>query len=279
MRLPTSNGMNKDMNTHETQTERQEKADQELATLVLGKIQEEKIRPTQKKYFTLREMSLWTPGILVTIIGAFAWAGIIFNTTHSSFKYREFIRPGSVPFIIRELPTIWVIAFLFFALLVIKAFRQTKHGYKYNASTVLYMSIVVSFVLGLIIVQSDVYYKNPLLRFPTERIQKGIWSNPNEGRLTGVITRSPDGTVFLTDTRGKMWVLNTQEIPIMEDMFTDSTFVRMVGRVEGDRTFIVCMVAQGKIERESQKFLKPPPPKASQTCDKILTELREHFHR
>ncbi len=257
-----------------------ENTEHNLTLSVLGKIHEEKICPKNKGYFVFRDISLWTPGILVTIIGAFAWAGVIFSGTQSSFKYREFISPKALPFIARELPTVWVIAFLVFALLTIKAFRQTKRGYKYNTTTVLGVSVVVSFVLGLIIVKSDIYYRNPFLRFPTERIQKQMWFNPEEGRIVGMVTKTDTGSFVLLDKNKKVWTLDTTEVSMTEETLTQNTLIRIVGRAQNDSTFLVCMVVPRATKPiiERTKLILKEQKKTFTECHSVLQEIREH-HR
>ncbi len=252
---------------------------QDLSSLVLTKIHEEKIQPTTKTYYTVRNVFLWVPGVFVTCVGAFAWAGIIFNTTHSSFKYKEFINSKTVPFVVRELPIVWLVLFLIFSLLVLKAFRQTKTGYRYNALSVLAISMGMSMFLGCVIYAGDIQHKNRLLRFPTEHIQRGIWFNPKEGRIIGTIDRRDNETVYLTDMNQKLWELDTTDVPFFETVLQDDAFVRIIGRKSDDDTFFVCMILPGVFDND---IPKPSPhiedihQKQSLECTIILKTIRDH---
>ncbi len=274
------------MNTHikkeynEIQTETYS---HDLANSVLEKIHQNKIHPITRKYFAIREVCLWIPGIFVTLLGGFAFGGIIFNSLHSSMSYREFIEPQPLPFLIRELPVIWIIAFLLFSLVIIKAFRQTKSGYKYSAPVILGVSVLASFVVGIVLVQVDEHYENPLLRFPTEYTQRSIWFNPADGRLVGMISRTGDEHFVLTDSNQKVWNLNMTEIPNISEFVLMDPSVRLIGKTQDEDTFLVCIVLPGKIEKKNKSMGPLPmihalPIPTFVECNPILQEIREH-HR
>jgi hypothetical protein len=266
------------MNIHNNNEHTENTADT-LASIVLAKIHNEKISPTTKRYFTIRDIFLWVPGITVTIVGAFAWAGILFNTMHSSFKYREFISPKTVPFLVKELPTVWILMFLVFSLVILKAFRQTKQGYKYSTITVLGASLGLSFFLGWVIYQGDTYYKNPILRFPTEHIQKNIWSNPEEGRLTGYLSKQDDGVILLIDRDHRTWVLDTTDVYILEETLNQESMIRILGKIQNERTFLVCAVLPNKIDKKNKQInhlAKKQMMSISIQCGPILEEIRQH---
>ncbi len=250
----------------------------DLAEQILAKITQDNITPTTKAYFVMRDAMLWAPGISITIIGAFAWAGMIFNSTHSSFEYREFVAPGTMSFMAQELPIIWLILFLFFSLFVLKAFRQTKNGYRYSAFSVLSTSLILSCILGYGVYKSDALYHNPLLRFPTERIQKKMWFNPAEGRIIGIVNQSPDGTFILTDSHNTSWVLDVHEAPFVSQFMMVDSPVRIIGRVQPDTTFLVCMVLPMQIEKSKKQEIKKIQSHTISPftqCDIILKEVRE----
>lgn len=270
------------MNTH-IKKEHNEIREQthDLAGSVLEVIHKKNIHPITRKYFVAREVFLWIPGIFVTLLGGFALGGIIFNSLHSSLSYKEFIEPAPLSFIIKELPVIWIIAFLLFSLIIIKAFRQTKSGYKYSAPVILGVSVVASFAVGLILVQADEHYENRLLRFPTEYAQRSIWFNPADGRLIGVINKTPDGSFVLTDINQKIWSLNTSEVPNLSEFMLMDPAVRLIGKTQNNDTFLVCIVLPGKIEKKMKTpafIAHTEPVRTFVECDPILKEIREH-HR
>lgn len=248
----------------------------DFAKTILQKIQTEKIKPRSKKYFTLYKTFLWIPGILITFLGGFAWAGILFNSFHSSLKYREFIHPGAGPFLLRELPWVWIILFLFFSLIIIKAFRKTKNGYKYSPIYILMFSILVSLFLGFVFLKLDSYIKNPLLRLPTERIQKNLWFNPEEGRLMGRLFASPENILTIEDINGKKWTLEIDS-NIFIPLDQTNSFVRIVGIAKDDNVFYGCIILPGKFEKDQSHNMPPPKPFISQNkeCKETLEKVRQ----
>lgn len=272
----TSVHNNKEHNQRENRDE-----NQDLAFAVLEKIHQNKIHPTTRKYFVAREIFLWIPGVFVTTLGGFALGGIMFNSIHSSLPYQEFIDSKPTSLLMKELPAVWIITFLLFALLIIKAFRQTKSGYKYSTSVILGVSVMTSFLIGIVLIQADERYENRLLRFPTEHIQRSLWFNPEDGRLTGLLSKTADDHFILTDINEKVWDLNTTEVPNISDPLFLHGPVRIIGKAEDEDTFLVCVMLPGNIEKRNgvpSFLLKNTPVPTFIECDPILKELRAHHH-
>lgn len=253
---------------------------EDLSSRILEKIQKEHISPTHRGYFKVRNSILWLPGIIVTTLGGFAWAGIFFNSTHSSHAYKDFIRSPEIPFILKELPLIWVIFFLIFILFVIKAVRQTKNGYKYKATQILGISLALSIVMGLILYVFDMDHKNPLVRMPTERIQKELWFNPMEGRIVGTFLKTPDEKVYFKDIQGKEWIILKEDIPEVDELlFSDGNIVRIIGQAQDENVFLACIILPGNLDKRDRNFKRLPPPKKediqNEKCKIILQKIKQ----
>ena len=208
---------------------------------ILNRIAQEKVTPRSKWYFTARHAALWTPGVVVTVVGAFAIAGILFSATHAGWEYQPFTRFSMVEFVVEVIPIIWVLSLALFGVLIVGSLRLTAKGYRYKAGIILVTSFATSLALGAGLFALDMTVKrNELIRFGTERAQKTIWNAPLDGRLAGTIDVD-DAVITLTSTDGEVWVLDTSEL-LEEPLIADDAPVRVIGIQTGDHLFLSCIV-------------------------------------
>lgn len=247
-----------------------------LTESILQKIETERITPTPEWRFKLQHTLLWIPGTLVTLVGACAWAGMIFGIKHAGFEYERLIAPNKLQFLLHTMPLIWMGSFVLFTGVIVQTLRLTPRGYRFNSKKVLGASLLVSIGLGTLLYIIDMYgYNNPVMRYPVERQHRELWSHPERGHIAGVVTIEHD-TVFLTDLTDKQWVLNTSLLPTTS--IAHNKMSRFVGKQIDDENFLVCVVLPWNLS--SRPGL--PPPKRRPTimpfgtstdpnpCDKLI---------
>lgn len=253
----------------------------DLKDSILEKIQGEHITPTSKWQFRLRSGALWVPGIFITILGACAFAGMLFGALHAGWKYREFIEPSPLVFFLKAIPLMWVISFVIFAGAIIKVMRLTKGGYRYKTKMILGGSLIASLVLGALLFLADSNLgPNPVIRFPVEKRETEIWSNPSQGRIAGIVHLRPDGIILL-DIQDKMWMLDVSEIPD-QSLLIDSSMIRVLGTMLDQDSFQACMIMPWEL---SMNHRLPPPvpglmpaPQIGATCLNVLQSLKSFPH-
>lgn len=263
-------------------SENKETAEMTVSESIFAKIKEDRISPTSKFHFRVVNSTLWLPGILITLLGAFAVAGIIFGEAHAGWEYREFVNNSPLSLTMQALPIIWIILFVVFAGFIVKALRMTSRGYKYQTKIILLSSFLISVILGsaIYIVDGQVR-ENKLLRYPTQKIQTVIWSRPEIGRLLGQINIGDDGSVILIDSTNKNWLLDTSELT-SDDPLLDKQMVRIIGQQVKDGSFVACLVFPWEFDRhemmEAGKEIKShrndAPRDATSKCNGILNLLR-----
>ncbi len=221
---------------------------------ILGKIESEHITPTAAWHFTVRHTLLWIPGTLVTLVGACAWAGMLFGIEHAGFEYERYIAPNKIQFLFNTMPLIWILSFLLFAAIIVHTLRLTPKGYRFNSKIVLGSSLVLSMVVGTVLYIIDMRgYKNIVIRYPVERQQKGIWSHPETGHIAGLVQVQGD-MLILTDLNDKQWVLNTTFLPTTTTLAPDKVF-RLIGSQIDEDNFLVCMVLPWNLSLRPTRIL------------------------
>lgn len=208
---------------------------------VLSRITAQRVAPRSRWYFFARHAALWIPGILVTLIGSFAVAGMLFGAVHAGWNYRPYTHPTLVSFLKQAIPLLWLGAFILFGSLIVRSLRLTARGYRYATGVILTISFLASVVLGAALFALDMTMgPNRIIRFHSERMQRGIWLDPDNGRLAGMIAIAEDGAVTLVDPAGKVWNIDATEL-MGEALIEHGASVRMIGMADGSGAFIGCI--------------------------------------
>jgi hypothetical protein len=212
-----------------------------IKAIVLEKITANHVTPTSKWYFRAHDAALWVPGVVVTTLGSFAVAGLLYSAVHAGWEYRPLIHKNIFQFALEVIPVIWVTSLFVFGALIVKSLRMTAKGYRYSPWAILGISFVASIMMGTALFMIDMKVtRNALIRFHAEQMQSVIWTAPEEGRLAGAIdTEGLD--MKLTDTTGKIWILDTTELT-NADLIQDDLSVRVLGEQSGENVFLTCVV-------------------------------------
>lgn len=220
--------------------------DKDFGETFLHKIKEEHLSPKPKWQFLLKNSIIWSLGIFSLVLGAASMSLIFYMIRNEDVG--AYGRAGSnlleaLSFII---PFFWIICLAIFAVAVYFYVKHTKKGYKYSTKKIILAIIGVSLILGgifnvigLDIVIDDVlgerapFYDrviNPRLEF---------WSNPENGRLTGLIILKISPTEYkLLDRAGETWatLLPNEETG---EMMVIGRPVMLVGEKVSDHKFMI----------------------------------------
>lgn len=250
---------------------------------VLETITNTKLQPTSRWRFRAQHAVLWVPGVLVTSLGAFAIAGILFSTVHAGWQYRPYTHQSVAGFLREAIPLVWLGSLVLFGAVIVKALRLTAQGYRYKTGLIIAASFCTSVMLGAALFALDMTtFKNKLIRFHAERSQQTLWTSPEDGRLAGVLDITEDGAVSLVDTTGKAWVLDTTEL-IGKELLKDGASVRVVGLIDQDASFVTCVLfpwelspidRDGREARPPRGKLLPLSEKSSGRCADIFRIAR-----
>lgn len=188
---------------------------------ILETIKKDKIEPTPKWIFSLKETFIWSSIILgLLIIGSAVGVISMFLIENDWDVYNEM---DGVPFlkIISNIPLIWILSIIIFVILILLEVRKTKRGYK--RSSLLYLSITI--ILGILL--GGTFYGVGFSRYTDEIFnqtfpayqnlndyKQTIWSQPNEGLISGEIMTvdEDDQNITVKDFSGKIWNVDVWNI-------------------------------------------------------------------
>lgn len=239
--------------------------DKNFSDNLLSKIKEEKINPKPKWQFSLKNSLIWVLGFISLVLGAIATSLIFYMLLGEE--------PGFVPGHPRTLeallvlvPFFWITCLLFFAVSVFYYIKHTKKGYKYSPKIIILGIVGVSLVFGGTLsafgvdrVIDDVLGEKAPMYDRVINPRLDYWSNPEEGRLTGMIVSQEAKQIYnLVDREGKTWIIKTSDEADSKKIKVNHP-VRLMGEKTADYNFSVTEVMSVGPGRGF--FKRPLPPK------------------
>ncbi len=213
--------------------------EENLKSKVLELIERDKIRPTKKVYFSIKDKSLWSLMLISILICSAAFSVMIYSFTNSEADFYQMTHDNFLDFILNITPYLWIIVFIMFAIVGYENFKHTNKGYKYSFTVIIVFGLVVNVIFGLIlhyvgvskIIDQDLSSDNTFIR-SSDSIRRMSWSHPENGILSGEVVSFTDGssTFVLKDFNGNLWVVSTSYIPkVSMDLISTSSEIRVIG--------------------------------------------------
>lgn len=216
--------------------------DNNLKSKIFDLIEKDKIKPTSKLYFSLKDKTLWSLLVLSILIGSIAFSVVIFNFTNSEAYFYQATNDSFTDFILEMTPYIWIFLFTAFVFVGYENFRYTKKGYKYSFFIILAVSLVLNIIGGMIlhyigvskIIDED--FPSGYMISSSDFSRKIIWNQPNRGILSGeVVSVQASGTSFvLRDFDNNLWMIDSYYVPdVSLYLISTSSQVRVIGIIDG----------------------------------------------
>ena len=228
-----------------------------LKKQIMSKICEKSIKPKPRINFIVKESLVWILSLLSLIIGSFATSSIIFLIQNSDWDIYENLNDNIVEFTILTLPYFWIILLIAIITIINTNLKNTNKCYKYNPTTLLFIIIVLSTVLGSILFyQGAGYHIDSILNESSPRIHKLInynakaWSRPYNGFLAGEIYHTGTSTNFkIIDLNKHTWLIITHsKLASSSPKLTIGQRVRLIGEPSNQNTFIATKIMPTKFK-------------------------------
>lgn len=183
---------------------------------IIQRIKEEKLIPKPKWSFFLKNYVVWTFGALSVLLGAISFSLIIYlfkaggddlSTSNFNGNFWELF--------LAIVPIFWLLFLGLFTFLAYLNIKKTKRAYKYSPVMIFFSSIIVSIALGATFFMfgagqkfDDILGRNthPFFYKNFMNPQVGFWSDPENGRLSGVVSElNQDQSFFIIDVNEQKW--------------------------------------------------------------------------
>jgi len=178
--------------------------------------------------------------------------------------------PNILEALLFVIPFFWIICLIIFALSVYFYIKHTKKGYKYSTRKIILIIIGGSLILGALVnlLGVDRFIDDTLgERAPFyDRVinpQLNYWSNPDSGRLTGMIISQVSPLEYnLVDRSGETWVTLLNKDEDSHQKILVGHPVRLIGEKVADHRFLIKEVMSvGPGRGFFKRPLPPLPPK------------------
>lgn len=225
------------MNNNQNNTK--DSREENLKLKVLDLIEREKIKPTTRLYFSVKDKALWSLLLISMIFGSVACSVMIFAFTNSEFGFYEMTNDSFFDFILNFTPYFWITLFVVFGMIGYENFKHTNKGYRYSFGAIVVVGLVINIILGVILhslgisrmidrdLSSDVIFTKS-----SDTLRRESWNHPDEGVLSGQIMSisNKNGTFILKDFNGDLWTISSVYIPnISLNLISTSSEVRVIG--------------------------------------------------
>ncbi|PIS42887.1 MAG: hypothetical protein COT24_01245 [Candidatus Kerfeldbacteria bacterium CG08_land_8_20_14_0_20_40_16] len=214
---------------------------------ILDKIKENKITPKPKWQFRLEQVGIWALAVLSLIIGAKAFAVIIFRLVNNDWEIREHLGRSLLNHALLTLPYLWIIVMVLFILLAYYNARHTKKGYRYSVYGIVIGTVVVSLFLGGILYSTgfgyeiDFLFSENLSGYQKIMPNRGeFWSQPEAGFLSGEVISQKGSNLMLRSFDGEIWTVDISNTNIPDFVnINKGSLIRIIGEiVEKEKKFI-----------------------------------------
>jgi hypothetical protein len=252
----------------------------DIQKTLLEKIENNQVTPIPTWRFLIRGYGLWVLSGFLLIFGSFSVASVLYILTKNDWDIYLELHESKLMHILITLPYLWLALFLITLGLLYLDIKHTKHGYRYNALTLILGTVGLSVVCGGLLhltgfgqrvdallrdtVPAQAHLFNPRLR--------GL-SQPGHGVLTGRIatieqTSSTTLRVRLDNPLLKeTWFIIVQESTVLPPKgIRVRDHIRVLGeeveqRDTAEHTFVAHMILPfNTLDKTMRGQRRMPPP-------------------
>lgn len=235
-----------------------------ISQITLDKIIKDGSKPISKNFFYFKKILFWFLVGFSILIGSISFAiALSFLVNNDWNLYERF----GFSFILKTLPYFWFVCLAAFIILGEFYYKKTYLGYRHRSIVIVGTYLLTTLILGSIIysiraeevIERSIYEGIPLYHsviFDRE----SVWSQPDDGLLSGEIILVDGNRLRLVDKNGLLW-----EIKIMEDAFigprvniTEGESIKIIGDIESGQVFIAREIRPWISEMGRMNLFKKP---------------------
>ncbi|HVU06858.1 MAG TPA: hypothetical protein VHE10_03685 [Candidatus Paceibacterota bacterium] len=218
-----------------------------LQEQILKRIKADKVRPTPKTYFRVRDYILWvllgvfaaalSLGFGMIIFMVFGTDRTIFAKLGLSFSER----------LLYSIPVFWIAATIAVAAAAYINFRRTRKGYRVTARQFALIAGIVAVAFGSVLYTLNVAKyvnkaaaENIPIYSTVVPLNTETWFDPEHGLLSGSIkAKESDDQFTLRDQNFDLWEVTGDGVALVPAGFKFQTGdrVKIIGKKTGDLTF------------------------------------------
>lgn len=213
-----------------------------ISQIALSRIKEEGIKPIPRNIFSIKRVLFWVIVASAFIIGSFSFSLVLSTLLNNDwYLYNRF----GFSFVFRTLPYFWLVSLAIFTILGEFYYRKTLLGHRrgfvviigiYLISTTLFGSIFYFIGVGSSLEES---LENNITSYRGIILNRyEIWSHPDEGLLSGRVTKIGDSEIEIIDINGNIWIVNINEASMGKDIsIKKDDRIKITGEIVNNNNF------------------------------------------
>ena len=216
----------------------------------LEKIMKGEVKQRPRLFFVIKNILLWTFGILSMIAGALFVSVIIFTVMNSDMDLHREVYGYAISCITLCTVLVWFVLFGAFVILCDVSVRHTKRGYVYPLRVILLIHIGASILFGAVLYVTgigcyvdDILGANMRFYYDVEKRRAASFHVPDKGFVMGRIVQRDDQVLEVVSPQGDQWTIAIANIsPQKQEHLRDSEYAVFLGTVNDRNIFIACDV-------------------------------------
>lgn len=214
---------------------------------IFKKIKDNNIKPKPRWHFLTKNYFIWLMFGFSVLLGSLTFGIILFMITQLDWDVYHYLGDSFLTTVFISLPYLWLIFFILFIAVAYYNFIHTKRGYRFRFISILFISLIISAILGTgfyyngfsekldnIFLEKIPYYKN--LTYTCEN----QWMQPQKGLLAGTIGEIElfKNSFKLIDFDSNQWKIDINDT-LWKGKLTPSTGlkIKLIGEISGENTF------------------------------------------
>lgn len=213
---------------------------------VLQRIHKEKLKPTPKSFFKVRDFVLWmTLGIFVAALSV-GFGMIIFMVKGTDTSLFDTLGLSAYERIAYSIPTFWIVASLIVGLIAYFNLQKTRNGYRVGGRRFTFIALMVSVGIGSVAYALNITeYLNdaashhlPLYNTVVP-LNTASWFDPEHGLLSGVVReKESDDDFTLRDSDSVLWHVTGSHVVVTKGfVFHSGDRIKLIGTQTAEDSF------------------------------------------
>lgn len=212
---------------------------------LLEKITEQDLRPAPRWRYLFKDAAMWILFIISAIFGALAFSVILYAIQQVDFNLVSHMSHSGFELMLSLVPLVWIICLIPCLIMIIISIKNSRKGYKFHALTVLGLGTALSMLIGTLFFITGggkwldhVYAQKSTGYNSIEERKISVWSNPEEGTLSGKIISATETEFELEDFSGKLWTVDYKEADIVPAVqIMEGEKIKMTGTMRSEKSF------------------------------------------
>lgn len=215
------------------------------AQKILERIRKEEIRPTPMWKVLFKRLLVWVIIAFAICFGAISFSVILYVIQQTDFDLLSHLDHSRLELVLALMPFIWVIFLVLFVLLSALGMRNIPKGYKHSLLKIFGITTLLSIVFGALIcvagggqyIEQTFESKIGIYRGVEQR-KIEMWSNPDQGRLSGEIISVAQNSCTMRDHQKADWTIEFQDAFVAGRVqLVVGERIKMIGEVKSEQVF------------------------------------------